>query len=94
MAMGKLLAQISEWLLKNSVQKTLSGAGLGIVSYLVILVSVRAAFDKMINSAYSGPSQLLNLMGIYGIDYVLSAFVSVAVFLMTLNSGKLAIRKK
>lgn len=92
--MLKFLATLTEWLLKNSVQKALSGAGLGVVSYLVVLVSVRAAFDQMINSAYSAPAQLLNLMGIYGVDAVLSAFVSVAVFLMTLNSGKLAIRKK
>lgn len=92
--MLKLLATLSEWLLKNSVQKVLSGAGLGLVSYLVIITSVRAAFDSMINSAYSGPAELLNLMGIYGIDYVLESFVSVAVFLLTLNSGKLAIRKK
>lgn len=92
--MLKFLANLSEWLLKNSVQKALSGAGLGVVSYLVVLVSVRAAFDQMINSAYSAPAQLLNLMGIFGVDAVISAFVSVAVFLMTLNSGKLAIRKK
>jgi len=92
--MLKLLATLSEWLLKNSVQKVLSGAGLGVVSYLVIITSVRAAFDSMINSVYSGAADLLNLMGIYGIDFVLSSFVSVAVFLLTLNSGKLAIRKK
>lgn len=92
--MAKILAQIAEWMMKNSVQKVLSGAGLGIVSYLVILTSVRAAFNSLINTAYSAPAQLLNLMGIYGIDFNLSSFVSVAVFLMTLNSGKLAIRKK
>lgn len=92
--MLKFFATLSEWLLKNSVQKALSGAGLGVVSYLVVLTSVRAAFDQMINTAYSAPAELLNLMGIYGIDYVLGSFISVSVFLMTLNSGKLAIRKK
>lgn len=92
--MLKFFANLAEWLLKNSVQKALSGAGLGVVSYLVVLVSVRAAFDQMINSIYSAPAGLLSLMGIYGIDHVLGSFISVAVFLMTLNSGKLAIRKK
>lgn len=92
--MLKFFANLAEWLLKNSVQKALSGAGLGVVSYLVVLVSVRAAFDQMINTVYSAPAGLLNLMGIYGIDYVLGSFISVAIFLMTLNSGKLAIRKK
>lgn len=92
--MLKLLAVLSGWLLKNSVQKVLSGAGLGLVSYLVILTSVRAAFDTLIDTAYSGPAELLNLMGMSGIDYVIGGFVSVAVFLLTLNSGKLAIRKK
>lgn len=92
--MGRMLAQIAEWLLKNSVQKVLSGAGLGVVSYLGILVAIRTAFDKMISTAYSAPADLLNLMGIFGIDHVLSTFVSVAVFLLTLNQGKLMIRKK
>lgn len=92
--MLKFLAVLSGWLLKNSVQKVLSGAGLGLVSYLVILTSVRAAFDTLIDTAYSGPAELLNLMGMSGIDYVIGGFVSVAVFLLTLNSGKLAIRKK
>lgn len=91
--MLKFFAKLVEWLLKNGVQKTLMGAGLGVVSYLTVLVAIRAAFDQMINSVYSAPSSLLNLMGIFGIDYVLSSFISVAIFLLTLNSGKLAIRK-
>lgn len=92
--MLKFLAILSEWLLKNSVQKVLSGAGLGIVSYLGVLVVLRAAFDQLMNSVYSMPADLIQMMGIWGIDHVLSSFISVAIFLMTLNSGKLAIRKK
>lgn len=92
--MGRIFANIGEWLLRNSVQKALAGAGLGVVSYLGILVAVRAAFDQLINSTYSLPADVLQLMGLYGIDHVLSTFVSVAVFLLTLNSGKLAIRAK
>lgn len=92
--MGRLLAVFGEWLLKNAVQKVLLGAGLGLVSYLGILTAVRAAFDQMLNSVNGLPADFLNLLGIYGIDFVISAFVSVAVFLLTLNSGKLAIRKK
>lgn len=92
--MLKFLAVLSEWLLKNSVQKVLSGAGLSIVSYLGVLVALRAAFDQLMNSAYSMPADLIQMMGIWGIDHVLSSFISVAVFLMTLNSGKLALRKK
>lgn len=92
--MLKLFANLSEWLLKNSVQKILTGAGLGVVSYLVVMVSVRAAFNQLIDTVYAAPTVLLSLMGLSGIDYVLSAFVSVAIFLMTLNSGKLSIRKK
>ncbi|WP_165382091.1 DUF2523 family protein [Acinetobacter sp. WCHAc060025] len=92
--MGKLLALVMGWLSKNIIQRALMGAGLGLVSYFGILVAIRTAFDKMINSAYSMPADLLNLMGIYGIDYNLSTFVSVAVFLLTLNQGKLMLRKK
>lgn len=92
--MLKFFAVLTEWLLKNSVQKALSGAGLSVVSYLGVLVAVRAAFDQLINSVYSIAADLLQMMGIWGIDHVLGSFISVAVFLMTLNTGKLAIRKK
>lgn len=91
--MLKILALIGSWLLKNSVQTALKGAGLSVVSYLVIIVSIRAAFDSLIDSAYSVGADVLSLMGIYGIDHVLSAFISVAVFLLTLNQGKLTIKK-
>jgi len=92
--MGKLLALLGGWFSKNIIQKALMGAGLGVVSYLGILVAVRTAFDSMINSVYSLPADMLNLMGIFGVDHVISTFVSVGIFLLTLNSGKLAIRKK
>lgn len=92
--MGKLLALIGGWLSKNIIQRALMGAGLGLVSYFGILVAIRTAFDKMINSVNSMPADLLNLMGITGVDHNISTFVSVAIFLLTLNQGKLMIRKK
>lgn len=91
--MGRLLVLISDWILRNTIQKVLKGAGLGLVSYLGILSAIRLAFDTLINSAYTAPAQLLNLMGMFGIDHVLSSLVSVAVFLLTLNQGKLFLRK-
>lgn len=92
--MYKILALVGAWLLQNSIQKVLLGAGLGLVSYLGVMTAVRTAFNSLIQQVNSIGADLLNLMGIYGIDYVLSAFVSVAVFLLTLNSGKLMIRRK
>lgn len=70
------------------------GAGLSVVSYLGIVVAIRAAFDQLINSVYSTSADLLNFMGICGIDYVLGGFVSTAVFILTLRQGNLMIRKK
>lgn len=92
--MLKFLAVLSEWLLKNSVQKVISGAGLSIVSYLGVLIALRAAFTSLMNKAYDMPADALQMMGIWGLDHVLSSFISVAVFIMTLNAGKIAIRKK
>ena len=91
--MYKIFAQIGDWLLKNSVQKVLTGAGLSVVTYLGIILAVREAFEYLINSAQTAGADALALLGIYGIDFVLSGFVSVAVFLLTLNEGKLFIRK-
>ncbi|WP_151753903.1 DUF2523 family protein [Acinetobacter soli] len=92
--MLKFLAVLSEWLLKNSVQKIIAGAGLSVVSYLGVLIALRAAFTALMNKAYDMPADLIQMMGIWGIDHVLSTFISVAVFIMTLNAGKMAIRKK
>ncbi|MCE6006667.1 DUF2523 family protein [Acinetobacter soli] len=92
--MLKFLAVLSEWLLKNSVQKIIAGAGLSVVSYLGVLIALRAAFTALMNKAYDMPADLIQMMGIWGIDHVLSTFISVAVFIMTLNAGKIAIRKK
>lgn len=92
--MLKFLAKLTEWLLKNSVQTVLKGAGLSVVSYLGIVVAIRAAFDQLINSIYSTSADLLNFMGIAGIDFVLGGFVSTAVFILTLRQGNLLIRKK
>lgn len=92
--MLRVLAIFGEWLLKNTVQKVLLGAGLSIVSYMGVLVVVRTAFNSLISDINSVGAAMLNLMGIYGIDFVLSGLISVAVFLLTLNSGKLMIRKK
>ena len=92
--MLRFLVIFGEWLLKNTVQKVLLGAGLSIVTYMGVLVAVRAAFNSMISNINSVGAAMLNLMGIYGIDYNLSGLISTAVFLLTLNSGKLAIRKK
>lgn len=94
MAVLKFLAKLTEWLLKNSVQTVLKGAGLSVVSYLGIVVAIRAAFDSLINSIYSSSADLLNVLGIYGIDLVIASFVSVAVFILTLRQGNLLIRKK
>lgn len=91
--MGRLLVLIGDWLLRNTIQKVLKGAGLAVFSYLAILSSVKLAFEQLINSAYTAPTALLSLMGIYGIDHVLSSLVSVAVFLLTLNQGKLFLKK-
>ncbi|MBV6769770.1 DUF2523 family protein [Acinetobacter baumannii] len=91
--MLKFFALLTEWLLKNSVQKVLSGAGLSIVSYLTVVTAIRVAFDKLINSVYSVSADLLNFMGICGIDYALSGYVSVSIFLLMLKKGNLNIRK-
>ena len=91
--MLRILLIIGEWLLKNAVQRVLLGAGLALVSYFGVLVAIRAAFNILISNINSVAADMINLMGIYGIDYVLSSLISVAVFLLTLNSGKLALRK-
>jgi hypothetical protein len=91
--MARILIVILEWLLKNAVQKILLGAGLGIVSYLGTLSAVQFAFNSQISGLNGLAPDLLALMGIFGVDHVLSSFISVAIFLITLNSGKLAIRK-
>lgn len=91
--MGKFFAIFGEWLLKNGVKKVLTGAGLGIFSYLAVVTAIRTALDSLVGELDSLPRDVLNLMGIYGIDLNISAFVSVAVFLMTLNNGKLVIRQ-
>lgn len=92
--MLRILLIIGEWLLKNAVQRILLGAGLAIVSYMGVLVVIRATFNSLISNINSVAADMINLMGIYGIDYVLSSLISVSVFLLTLNSGKLALRKK
>ena len=92
--MAKIFALIAGWMLKNAVQKVLLGAGLSVVGYLAVMTAFRAAFSSMIAGAYSAPATILGLLGLIGADYALSVFVSAAIFIMTLNSGKLAIRKK
>lgn len=92
--MGRLLVLVGGWLLDNFIRRILAGAGLAIVSYLGVLALVRAAFDNMINNLSSMPGVLLSMMGMSGIDHVLGSFISVAIFLMTLDSGKLMLRKK
>ncbi|RKG29057.1 DUF2523 family protein [Acinetobacter tianfuensis] len=91
--MGKIFAIVGEWLLRNGVKKVLTGAGLGVFSYLAVVTAIRSAFDSLIGELDSLPRDVLQLMGIYGIDFVISAFVSVAVFLLTLNNGKLIIKQ-
>lgn len=91
--MGKILAIIGEWLLRNGVKKVLAGAGLGVFSYLAVMVAIRAAFDALLSEVNSVPRDVLELMGLSGIDSVISAVVSVSIFLMTLNNGKLVIRQ-
>ncbi|MFW1646205.1 DUF2523 family protein [Acinetobacter guillouiae] len=92
--MGKLLVLIGGWLLDNFIRRILAGAGLAVVSYLGVLALVRTAFDSIINNLYSTPGVLLSMMGMLGIDHVLGSFISVAIFLITLDSGKLMLRKK
>lgn len=90
--MLRVLALIGEWLLKNSVQKILKGAGLSVASYLGILTAIRVAFDKLMQNVNSIGGELLGMLGLIGLDYVLSAYVSVAMFLLMLNQGKLFIK--
>ncbi|OEY92540.1 DUF2523 family protein [Acinetobacter qingfengensis] len=92
--MFKIFYKILDWLLKNSVQRVLAGAGLSVVSYLAVLTAIQTAFYSLVNNVNSISADLLQLLGLSGVDKCLSAFISVAVFLLTLNSGKLAIRKK
>lgn len=92
--MGKLLAFLTEFFLKNGVQKILMGAGLSVVGYLAVVTAFKSAFQNQLDATQNIPTTLLNLLGIFGVDYVLSAFVSAAIFILTLNSGKLALRKK
>ncbi len=92
--MGKIFVLISGWLLDNFIRRVLAGAGLAIMSYMGVLALVRTAFDSIINNLYSAPGVLLAMMGMLGVDHVLGSFISVAIFLITLDSGKLMLRKK
>ncbi|WP_151721265.1 DUF2523 family protein [Acinetobacter ursingii] len=91
--MPVILATIAAWLLKNAVQRILLGAGLSIVGYLGTMAAVRAAFNAQLDSLNGLAPNLLALMGLAGVDRVISAFVSVSIFLLTLNAGKLFLRK-
>ncbi|WP_171487960.1 hypothetical protein [Acinetobacter colistiniresistens] len=57
------------------------------------MAAVKYAFNQQLLGLTGLAPDLLALLGIYGVDHVLSSFISVALFLMTLNAGKLAIRK-
>ena len=92
--MWRIAIIVIEWLLKNAVQRVLLGAGLSLVSYTGIMTAVRYAFNNSISSIYSIPGTVLALMGLYGIDHVISTLVSVGLFVLTLNQGKLALRRK
>lgn len=91
--MLRILAILAEWLLKNAVQKILLGAGLGIVSYLTVVSAVKAAFMSLVGSVHTMPTAILAIMGMLGLDHVLGTVASISVFILTLSSGKLAIRK-
>ncbi|EXB45053.1 DUF2523 domain-containing protein [Acinetobacter courvalinii] len=91
--MARVAIVIIEWLLKNAVQKILLALGLSVVGYLGTMAAVKYAFNQQLLGLNGLAPDLLALMGIYGVDHVLSSFISVALFLMTLNAGKLAIRK-
>lgn len=91
--MWRIGVVILEWLLKNAVQKILLALGLSVVGYLGTMAAVKYAFNQQLLGLNGLAPDLLALMGIYGVDHVLSSFISVALFLMTLNAGKLALRK-
>ncbi|MBF7686587.1 DUF2523 domain-containing protein [Acinetobacter sp. B10A] len=93
--MGRILVLVAGWLLDNAVRRIITGAGLGIFSYVAVLALFKATITNLIQEfSNSLPVQLLQLLGLVGFDTVISAFVSVAIFLLNVNSGKLFIRKK
>lgn len=93
--MGRVLVLVAGWFLDNAVRKLLMGAGLGLFSYVAVLALFKATIANLIGTlSNSLPFQLLQMLGMVGFDTVISAFVSVAIFLLNVNSGKLMIRKK
>lgn len=91
--MYKILAIVGGWLLKNSVQMVLKGAGLGIVSYLGLLVAFRATFDYLLTNLKTMPYEALSLLGLAGVDHALGAVIGAGIFLLKIKSGSLSLRK-
>ncbi|WP_312967895.1 DUF2523 family protein [Acinetobacter gerneri] len=89
--MYKLLSQLLEWLLKGSVKRALTGAGLGLASSASILIAVKAYINNFIAQSNSMGADVLALLSLSGVDIALSAIIGAIVFRLTVNSAKLSL---
>lgn len=92
--MFKIFANIAEWVAKHSVKWSLAGAGLSIISFVVTKQAIEAAITKLLTDAQASlTTDVISLMGLAGIDILISTIVSVGIFILSLKASNLTIRK-
>lgn len=87
-----LLMYVGEKFLSTAFKKLLAGAGLGLASF-ALTQSVFSILLNYVNNQFQQLSGLFYLIDLAGIDVAISYVVSAISIRLTMNVGKLSLRK-
>lgn len=87
-----LLPHIAEKVLSFAFKRVLLGAGLGLVTF-GITQSVYSILLDYVKDTFSNLSAIFYLINICGLDVAISYILSAIAIRLTMNAGKLSLRK-
>lgn len=87
------LFALGAWLLKNFAQKVLLGAGVALVSTIVIQTVLSSFINKAINASSSIDHTYLGLLAISGLDQAISIIIGALIARAAIVATETSIRK-
>lgn len=91
--MWAILARLLNAVLRGSLKNILTGAGLMLATYAVVMTAFNGAIDALHQSMSAIPANIMVFISMAGFDHAISIIMGAIVTRILLNQDKLFLRK-
>lgn len=91
--MWAILVRLLNSVLRGSLKHILTGAGLMLVTFSIVMTAFNSAVDSLHQSMNSIPANIMTFISLAGFDYAIGIITGAIVTRITLNQQKLFLSK-